>query len=78
MNSNRYTPANIADGKIRFFIPLYQRLFAWSANDVDRLLKDLEHHFSGTEKDTPYYLGIITTVTDKTTDKRFLWTDSSG
>ncbi|WP_348716771.1 DUF262 domain-containing protein [uncultured Alistipes sp.] len=72
MNSNRYTPANIADGKIRFFIPLYQRLFAWSANDVDRLLKDLEHHFSGTEKDTPYYLGIITTGIDKTTGKKIL------
>lgn len=70
--SSKYTPAKITADKIRFFIPLYQRLFAWSADDVDRLLKDLEHHFSGTEKDTPYYLGIITTVTDKTTGKKIL------
>lgn len=70
--SSKYTPAKITEDKIRFFIPLYQRLFAWSANDVDRLLKDLDHHFSDTEKDTPYYLGIITTVTDKTTRKKIL------
>lgn len=72
MSSNQYTPAKITADKIRFFIPLYQRLFTWSTEEVECLLKDLEHHFSGTGKDTPYYLGIITTVTDKTTGKKIL------
>lgn len=56
-----YTPHLITEGNITFEIPLYQRLFAWSANEVEQLLQDLEYHFS-TKNDERYYLGIITQI----------------
>lgn len=63
-----YTPEVIAaDGsKIKFKIPLYQRLFAWEEKTIKGLLEDLKEHFDdpGTSS-APYYLGIITQIYEK-------------
>ena len=53
---------------IRFIVPLYQRLFAWSKEEVSQLLDDLRLHFekwpeaSPSDPHFPYYTGVITTV----------------
>ena len=68
MNSqNAYTPSTIADSPLVFNIPLYQRLFAWKPKQVQQLLEDLHGHFVKTKDDTtepPYYLGMLTCVSD--------------
>lgn len=60
-----YTPEVIAadESKIKFKIPLYQRLFAWEEKTIKGLLEDLKEHFDdpGTSS-APYYLGIITQI----------------
>lgn len=69
-NSARLTPEIIVksgDG-IRFIVPLYQRLFTWSKEEVSQLLDDLRLHFekwpeaSPSDPHFPYYTGVITTV----------------
>ena len=63
MNNNRYTPKDIVEQK--FSIPLYQRLFAWTPNEVKKLLSDLKDHFESerfkSEKNA-YYLGMLTAI----------------
>lgn len=59
----KVTPAKIVGDSIFFRIPLYQRLFTWSAIEITQLLDDLYDHFKkhkGSAK--PYYLGMITVM----------------
>lgn len=53
------TPEKIVKEGWRFSIPIYQRLFVWESEQIDRLLEDL---WKASESRTPYYLGVITTV----------------
>ena len=55
------TPAKIVQDNWRFSIPIYQRLFVWEREQIDRLLDDL-WTASEKNKDQPYYIGVITTV----------------
>lgn len=73
-SSARLTPEIIAKNGgngIRFVVPLYQRLFAWSKEEVRQLLDDLRFHFEkwpdaeAADINFPYYLGVVTTVPDK-------------
>lgn len=69
----RFTPENIVkhQGGINFIVPLYQRLFSWTQNEVHELLSDLKSHFDKwpeakpSDINYPYYLGIVTTIPDK-------------
>lgn len=61
MGNNRYTPKDIADGNLKFAIPVYQRLFAWRRKEVRKLLSDLKEHFAKREK-SPYYIGMMTVI----------------
>lgn len=61
--SYRLTPEVIAEKRIQFRIPLYQRLFAWKPEDVEQLMEDLKNHFNKHPDDSkPYYLGMLTVV----------------
>lgn len=60
-----YTPQFISEPgqKIRFKIPLYQRLFTWKEKNIQDLLEDLLSHFNNPKTSSlPYYLGIITQI----------------
>ena len=62
-NMNKFTPSDIKEQK--FCIPLYQRLFAWTPKEVEKLLFDLKEHFDSERfknDNTPYYLGMLTTI----------------
>ena len=50
------------DKKLRFVVPVYQRLFTWENAQFDRLLADLSDWNNCTQNNEPYYLGIITVV----------------
>ena len=41
----KYTPQNIVQRGLVFTIPLYQRLFEWSVENVTQLLDDLKRAF---------------------------------
>lgn len=67
--SYKVTPKTITEGKLRFRIPIYQRLFAWKTPEVTQLVMDLHHHFIRPNKDNKidvidkaYYLGMLTVV----------------
>ena len=57
------TPEKIVKEGWRFSIPIYQRLFVWESEQIDRLLEDL-WNASNPENNlpSPYYVGVITTV----------------
>ncbi len=59
------TPAKIVQEGWRFSIPIYQRLFVWESEQIDRLLEDLwraSTSSSPSGSSEPYYIGVITTV----------------
>ena len=60
----KFTPKEIVSSKSQFIVPLYQRLFAWSKNEVSELLHDFFNHFENNPAQ-PYYLGVVTTIIDK-------------
>lgn len=66
--SGKLTPENIVKNDVGFMVPLYQRLFAWSKDEVAELLDDLKSHFEKwpdakpSDMHFPYYLGVVTTV----------------
>ena len=66
--SGKLTPEIIVKNDVRFLVPLYQRLFAWSKDEVTELLDDLKSHFEKwsdakpSDIHFPYYLGVVTTV----------------
>ena len=45
MINNKYTPKEIAESSLLFSIPLYQRLFEWERDQIEKLLNDLKLHF---------------------------------
>ena len=45
-------------------IPIYQRLFVWEKNEINKLLDDLYNAFTK-NPDTPYYIGVITVWVNK-------------
>ena len=55
------TPEKIVKDGWRFSIPIYQRLFVWESEQIDRLLDDL-WKASKTSDSKNYYVGVITTV----------------
>lgn len=59
MSNNKFTPATIAKGNKVFNIPLYQRLFEWGKNQIERLMDDLYQAYN-TADDQPYYIGMLT------------------
>ena len=62
MNTYRYTPEKIAEEKLYFSIPIYQRLFSWGEEQINGLLYDLKNHFETTSDGTPYYLGMLSCI----------------
>lgn len=66
--SGKLTPEIIVKHDVGFMVPLYQRLFAWSKQEVSELLDDLKFHFEkwpdakSSDMHFPYYLGVVTTV----------------
>lgn len=68
MNCGKLTPKTIEKYDVGFMVPLYQRLFAWSKDEVTELLDDLKSHFEkwpevqSSDIHFPYYLGVVTTV----------------
>lgn len=58
----KYTPQTIADKKLYFSIPIYQRLFEWKVENVQTLLDDLHSAFNkGADE---YYIGMLTATED--------------
>ena len=45
-----------------FEVPIYQRVFTWEEEQFERLFKDLKEHFSSSERNERYYLGVVTVV----------------
>ena len=64
MENNRFTPKDIANGKLKFAIPVYQRLFAWQQKEVRNLLFDLKEHFDKNPSGSPYYIGMMTVISN--------------
>lgn len=59
------TPDKIVKEGWRFSIPIYQRLFVWESEQIDRMLEDLwkaSLSSSPSKSPEPYYIGVITTV----------------
>ena len=69
MINNKYTPKEIAESSLLFSIPLYQRLFEWERDQIEKLLNDLKLHFIPSNN-APYYIGMLTTHIKKDS-KRF-------
>lgn len=58
----KYTPEKIVQEGLMFSIPIYQRLFEWSRDNVYQLLTDLKNaYIDAADKD--YYIGMLTTTT---------------
>ena len=62
IKEGKYTPATIGDWL--FEIPLYQRLFEWTENEIELLLSDLYDSYSkakvSNDFNRPYYIGMLT------------------
>lgn len=56
-----YKPQNLAGANHGLNIPIYQRLFVWEEEQIKLLLEDLYNAYQH-DKDSPYYIGIITIV----------------
>ncbi len=67
--TNRYTPQLVVEENKTFSIPLYQRLFSWRRENVSKLLYDIKEHYA-TTPDAPYYIGMLTCITQR--DKTLL------
>lgn len=62
---NRYAPQDVVNKcNLQFSVPIYQRLFAWRRKEVSKLLFDLKEHFDKSENHSPYYLGMMTVVSN--------------
>lgn len=58
LSSHCLTPEQIVKGNDRFNIPLYQRLFAWTHEEILKLLIDIEN----APDDKPYYIGALSAI----------------
>lgn len=54
-----FTPIDVCSSDIRFRIPLYQRLFEWSTEEIRQLLNDLRSSYEKNPNE-PYYIGMLT------------------
>lgn len=57
--TSAYTPKRIVTQNLSFSIPIYQRLFAWTPEEVKILLEDLKEQFDK-DKNSHYYVGLLT------------------
>ena len=79
----RYTPQVIVENDMVFTIPLYQRLFEWSKDNVMQLLDDLNSAFEKYKKldaamdddNSDYYIGMLTSTTARNDEKRMYLVD---
>ena len=55
--SDAFTPKSIVDGQKSLLIPIYQRLFVWEEEQIDKLLNDL---WEASESNNDYHLGVVT------------------
>lgn len=55
----KYTPSKIVEEKIKYTIPIYQRLFEWGTEQVVLLMGDLLHAYK-TASEEDYYIGMLT------------------
>lgn len=61
----KYTPQIIAGKQCLYSIPIYQRLFEWSADNIVTLLDDLHKTFILSRDNDDYYIGMLTSTTGK-------------
>ena len=77
----KYTPQIIVEKGTVFTIPLYQRLFEWSVENVIQLMDDLNRAFEKatlTEEDSnknDYYIGMLTSTTVEDNDQKLQLVD---
>ena len=58
----KLTPSEIVNGKHFYTIPIYQRLFEWSTDNVIMLLDDLRGKFVSSEGQDDYFIGMLTST----------------
>lgn len=59
----KLTPEDVVNKDFLFSIPLYQRLFEWTENEIVLLLSNLSDAYKN--PDRPYYIGLLTAFVDK-------------
>ena len=60
------TPKIVVEQKLKFSIPLYQRLFEWTDEEINTLLSNLKDSFYNTKPNPkPYYIGLLTAFKSK-------------
>jgi hypothetical protein len=57
--STRFTPEKVSQSSVKYYIPIYQRLFEWDEPRILQLLDDLYESFTN-DKSKPYYVGMLT------------------
>ena len=60
MGKSALTPQQVVNNRLTFAIPIYQRLFAWSEEQILPLLLDLLYNCVQT-RESHYYIGLLTT-----------------
>ncbi len=60
MGKSALTPQQVVNNRLTFAIPIYQRLFAWSEEQILPLLLDLLYSCVQT-RNSHYYIGLLTT-----------------
>ena len=58
----KLTPSEIVNGKHFYTIPIYQRLFEWSTDNVITLLDDLRGKFISSNGQDDYFIGMLTST----------------
>lgn len=59
MENNEFTPEKIIDDNICCSIPLYQRLFEWEEEQIEKFLCDILSQYQK-DKALPYHIGMLT------------------
>lgn len=59
MENNDFTPKKIIDDNICCSIPLYQRLFEWKEEQIEKFLCDILSQYKK-DKSLPYHIGMLT------------------
>ncbi len=58
----KYTPEIIVQQKLKFSVPIYQRLFEWNKDNVHQLLTDFKNAYIDSANQD-YYIGMLTATT---------------
>ena len=69
----KLTPEEVVKNDYYFSIPLYQRLFEWTENEILLLLSNLSDSYKN--PDRPYYIGLLTAFVDKDNSKVYSLVD---